>query len=250
MSLDKLSITGLTLTLIIAAQLAADDKLARDLVEKGIRAQGGRGALERFSGGSAKIKGRLHFLGDPLDFTGELAMQGEDQHKIVIDTQVDGQKVRMTRSINRDQAWNQINEQIEELEGDALREAKEEAFTEWVSSLLPLNRPEFLLSLVGETIIENRPAIGVNAAHEGHRDVNLYFDKGTGLLIKTETRVKEETTRQEITQETFLSDFKEVQNIKLPMKFVVKRDGKLLIVGEMLNYQRAEKLDDSIFAKP
>jgi len=34
------------------------------------------------------------------------------------------------------------------------------------------------------------------------------------------------------------------------MKFVVKRDGKLFVEGEATDYQLAEKLEDSVFAKP
>ena len=34
------------------------------------------------------------------------------------------------------------------------------------------------------------------------------------------------------------------------MKFVVKRDGKPFIDGELSEYQLLEKVDDSVFAKP
>jgi hypothetical protein len=55
---------------------------------------------------------------------------------------------------------------------------------------------------------------------------------------------------QEVTEESFFSDYKEVQGTKQAMKFTTKRDGKPYLEGEITEYHPAEKLDDSVFAEP
>ena len=68
-------------------------------------------------------------------------------------------------------------------------------------------------------------------------------------LAKTETRVKDDHG-QEVTEETFLSAYQEVQGTKQAMTFTIKRDGLRYLEGEVAQSPLAEKLDDRVFAKP
>ncbi len=240
---------ALALVISLGHGVNADDNTARELVDKAIKAHGGD-ALTKFQAATARMKGTYHGQGAGVDFTGEVLTQGPHQQKVVIDVDAGGQKLRIIHLVNRDKAWIAYNDQSDELEGEDLAEAKEQAYSEWVCTLAPLKDKAFTLAIVGEATIEKRPAMGVTASSKDHRDVNLYFDKETGLLIKTEKRVVDEMTEQEVTEETFLSEYKEVQGTKQAMKFVVKRDGKLFVEGEVSDCQLSEKLEDSVFAKP
>src|SRR5207248_11447730 len=102
----------------------------------------------------------------------------------------------------------------------------EQGYAGWVATLLPLKDKAFTLTTIGEVEVEKRPALGVKVSSKGHRDVDLYFDKESGLLVKTETRLKDEGG-QEVMAETFLRDYKDVEGTKHAMKFAVHRDGKL-----------------------
>jgi hypothetical protein len=70
---------------------AADDAASREIVEKGIEAQGGETPLAKFKASTAKIKGTIYIAGAPVPFTGEIAGQGADQQKVVISLEADGQ---------------------------------------------------------------------------------------------------------------------------------------------------------------
>jgi hypothetical protein len=59
-------------------------------------------------------------------------------------------------------------------------------------------------------------------------------------MAKTVTRVFGE-------RESFWSAYKEFEGIPVPMKYVVKQDGKTLIEGEITEWRGAEKLDDKEF---
>jgi hypothetical protein len=92
--------------------------------------------------------------------------------------------------------------------------------------------------------------VGVKVSSKGHRDVDLYFSKKTGLLVKWETIVKEDGSDKEVTQESFASDYKDVQGTKQAYKFVVKRAGKLFVEGEATSIEMFDKLDANLFEKP
>lgn len=91
--------------------------------------------------------------------------------------------------------------------------------------------------------------MGVKASSKDHRDVKLFFDKETGLLVKTE-RVAKDEIGQELTEEMFLSDYKAVQDTKQAMKFVIKRGGRPYQSWEVIRYQFAERPEAGTFAKP
>jgi hypothetical protein len=88
----------------------------------------------------------------------------------------------------------------------------------------------------------------VKVSRKGQRDVNLYFDKETFVLLKNDTRVKDLMGGgAELTSETIYSDLKETDGVKDFRKFTIKRDGKTFIDFEFTEFKRLEKLDDSVF---
>jgi hypothetical protein len=99
--------------------------------------------------------------------------------------------------------------------------------------------------------VDGKPAVGVKVSHKGHEDIKLYFDKDTNLLVKVELRVKaQEQGYKEVTQETFLKDWKDADGIKVVTKVVDKRDGKLYIEEEVSDVKYLEKVEAKLFAKP
>ena len=111
-----------------------------------------------------------------------------------------------------------------------------------------LRGKEFKLSHLGEVKIDDKPAVGLLVNHKDHKDMSLYFDKNTGLPVKTEIRLKE-PQGQEVTIEFHYGDFKDFDGMKHPTKITIKLDNKE-VVAEVSEIKGEEKLDDSLFAKP
>jgi hypothetical protein len=234
-----------------AVPARADDAAdARKLVEKAIKAHGGQEKLAKFTGHTVKFKGNFHGMGQAIPMTGEVITQGNDKVRVDVEIEAGGMKFRVINVFDGEKGWNKVGDMLMEFDKDQVAEAKEQAYAGWVETLVPLKDKQFTLATVGEIKVENRPALGVKVSSKGRRDIDLYFDKETGLLVKRETRVKDEGSGQEVTEETFPSEYKEVQGTKQAMKFTVKRDGKLFIEGEATEVQLSEKLDASVFAKP
>src|SRR5690606_1772106 len=130
-----------------------------------------------------------------------------------------------------------------------LRDRREAAYVAWVSTLLPLRGREFTLTLAGEETVGDRPAVGVRVSSEAHRDVTLFFDKGTRLLVKTETRSMA-GTGVEGKVETYLRLHKDVRGVKRPMMMMTWHDGRSLISHWVREYRLAEAPVEGTFAKP
>jgi hypothetical protein len=241
----------------VAAPGRADDQAeARAVVAKAIKALGGEDSLKAFKAATWKGKGKFYgFGGQGLDYTAEWAFQGPKQYRVAIDSEVGGQKAQQIVVINGDKGWVKINDMLMDLPKDALEEQQEQAFINWVTFVMPaaLLDKSFELSSLGEMEVEKRPAVGVRAVCKGHRDLNLYFDKETGLLVRGEYRVKDVQGLQggkEVTQEVLLSDYQPVQGIKQAMKAAIKWDGKPYVDAELSDLKYTDRLDDSLFAKP
>jgi outer membrane lipoprotein-sorting protein len=241
----------------VAAPGRADDQTqARAVVAKAIKAMGGEANLKQFKGASWKGKGKFYALGGQgLDYTAEWAFQGPKKYRVAIDAEIGGQKVQQILVINGDKGWVKINDLLMDMNKETLEEQQEQVFINWVTFVMPaaLLDKSFELSLLGEMEVDKRPAVGVRAVRKGHRALNLYFDKETGLLVRAEYRVKDIQGFQggkEVTQEVLVSDHQEVNGVKQAMKVTVKWDGKPYVEAELSEFKYTHRLDDDLFAKP
>jgi hypothetical protein len=235
----------------VTAPARADDAAdAQALVEKAIKAQGGRDKLDKFAGHITKFKGSFHGMGQAIPITGEISTQGKDKFRMDAEVEAGGMKFQFVTVYSGDKGWTKMGDKTLDMDKDQLASAAEQTYAAWVESLTPLKDKQFTLSTTGETKVNDKPALGVKVTSKGHHDVDLYFDKETGLLVKRETQVKNEGADQEVTEETFPSEYKDVQGTKQAMKFTIKRDGKLYVEGEATEMQLVEKLDANLFAKP
>lgn len=251
MRLIRAAVMGFALLCAVVANSRADDAAvaARQIIDKALQAQGGAAVLAQWPALTCKIKGTFHGMGGMAPFNGEVAAQGADRYKVAFEIEAGGEKVRLIHVLNKDKGWNKINDETVPMDDDELADMREEAYAEWVASLVPLTGKGFTFAPLGEVQIEQRPALGIKVSSKDHRDVDLYFDKATGLLVKSETRTKDDNG-QEVTEETLWSDYRDVQGTKQAHKAVVKRDGKPYLDCEVFDIKLEVKLDESVFAKP
>jgi hypothetical protein len=240
----------LSVGLVLAAAPARADDAAKAIVEKAIKAQGGAEALAKYPAVTVSFKGTFHGMGQEIPMTGQVTTQGADRIKMDMEIEAGGQKFRFVNVITKDKGWIKLNDDVKELDKDQLAEGLEQTHAGYVAALYPLTDKAYTLAATGETKVNDKPALGVKVSAKGHRDVTLYFDKESGLLVKSEHLVKDEGSGQEVAEETLYSEYKEVQGTKQAMKFTVNRDGKLYVQGESTEIHLSEKLDDNAFAKP
>jgi outer membrane lipoprotein-sorting protein len=247
-------IVGLAVAVVLGMSVAAraDDQAdLKKLIEKAIKAVGGEEHLAKFNGVTFKGKGKFYGMGEGIDYTGEWAIQQPDKLRFQFDS---GGNFTLIRVVNGDKIWMKIAGQEAMLvdDKDEIAEAREVAYAGWVATLLPLVKERgFTFAPLGEVKVDDKPAVGVRVSQKGHRDVNLFFDKDKGWLVKSETVVKDLMGGGgEMTQEAIYSDFKEVNGTQRSMKIVINRNGKKYVEADISEIEAKDKIDDSVFAKP
>jgi hypothetical protein len=233
--------------LLWAAAGRADDQAeARAIVDKAVKAMG-RDKLEQNKAATWKGKGKIFFQDQAIDFTSDWFVEpGKQRADFELDFM--GMKIKQSRVVNGDKGWTKTNDTVDDMDKETLAEEKHSLYAQRVGQLLVLRDPAYQLSLLGDSKVGDRPAVGVKVAHAGQRDIRLFFDKETGYLLKSEGRVKDvQSGGTEMTNETFYLDYKDASGLREPGKIQIKRDGKLFLEFELSDFQRKPKLDDSVF---
>lgn len=234
--------------ILIALPAAARAEKASDagaVIDKAIKAMGGEENLAKHKTVTWTDKGTFYGAGgDGMAFTGKYAAAWPNRFKMEIEGM-------FTVAIDGDSAWMEMGGGPQDMDKEHLAEAKENNYASYVATLLPLKDKAYQLTVVDGDKVEGKPTVGVKVSHEGHRDVFLYFDQDSGLLLKSKSSVKDiDQGGKEVTQESTYLDYKDADGGKVPGKIVVKRNGERYVETQRSDYKAAEKLDDKLFKKP
>lgn len=219
-----------------------EDVKLHEIVARAIKAQGGEN-LEKFKSRIAKSRGKLL----ELDYTTENAYQFPNRSRTVAESKLG----KFVQILNGEKGWVKFGDLGRECIKEEMDEMREQLNASQIANLAVLTDPEYRLSPLGEEKVDDRPAVGVRVEHKGFRDISLYFDKESYLLLKMETRIKDPLRGgEEIAAETYYGDYKNVDGVMTAHKITIKYDGKVYIDSELTEVKYSEKLDDSYFEKP
>ena len=221
-----------------------EDPQARAIVDKAIKAAGGDAALAKHSAATFKEKGTYHGMGQPLPYTATYAVQWPNQFRMeVADV--------FTIVVNRDKGWIKAGGETKEMTKEELAAQLNDLRAGWISSLLPLKDKAFTVTAIGETKVDDRPAVGIKVTRQGYPEVKLYFDKSTNLLVRSEHKTKlPEQNYKDADAEDYFSNYKDLDGAKVATKMVMKRDGKLYVEAEVTDYKAAGNLEAKMFDRP
>jgi hypothetical protein len=237
--------------LCFSTALASDD-VARDMVEKAIKAQGGADKVAKLRIMRIKVEGTMSPIpGQPgIPFVLEDWWQMPGQYKTTSQFELAGKKVKQTQGIDGEIGWMQVDGVTQDMPKEAIAEMREQKYAEDLDRLGFLADKGTDLTALAETKVGGREAIGVVIKAKGHRDVKLFFDKESGLLVKRVHRVLDSATGKEVAQEVVFSDYRETDGVKHYRAVAAYRDGKKIIEAKVLETEFFDKLDEKVFAKP
>jgi hypothetical protein len=237
-------------SLFSAAPALAEDA-ARAIVERGIKAQGGPEALAKAKMVRIVSEGTASFIPNtpqaPVKV--EELYSRPEKYKSTISMQVQGMNLSFVQAVNGDEAWMSVNGMLIPLPPEGEKEMKAQLHTDQVTSLTFLGNLQAELSLADEVVIDGKPAVGVLVKSAGQRDVTLYFDKESGLLVKATFKANI-PTQGETDQEVLFSDYQDQNGLKLPRKVVVLQGGRKIVETKVVKVELLDKVDDKEFAKP
>lgn len=226
---------------------AADPRL---IVEKAIKAHGGQERLSRINAVHTKAKGTVR-IGVDVPFTWDITWQAPNRFKMAADLTAGEATVKLLQGFDGVHGWGSANGLIAPLAGKKLEELQAQTDLRRVLTLHPLLADRsFKLADLGEAMVNSRPARGVGINSAGERDIKLYFDTGSGLLVKLERLVLDEGKMEEVPQEEFFHDYKDIDGVKTAMKEVWLRAGEKVADLSYTEVSYPRKIDDRAFAQP
>jgi hypothetical protein len=185
-----------------------------------------------------------------LDIGGEILQQSETKTRISTVLRVGPVPLEVVAVMNGDKAWKRIGGFTSEVSGKDLAEMQDGGYRHRVRNLVPLlHGPGYQLTLLPQITVSDRPAVGIRIQSKGHRDVDLYFDNGSGLVVKTESRVYP-PGKSEVVLENVLSEFRDFDGLKFATKYTKYENHKLTSVEEYVDLTFGAHIDDREFEKP
>lgn len=236
---------------LIAGTAYAQEMAPRAIITKAVQAHGGFDQLAKIRADRVKMKGSLLLGGKPVAFAGEIMVQLPDRYKNTTTLLTDNKNLTLVHIVNGQQVWVTLDGQPQKVDDPALTNMRETMALARAIRLVPLLLDRnYQLTALGESKVGDRAALGVKVSVKGCKDIALFFDKETSLLIKSEHRVDDDKAGKEVTQEEYYSDFRELGGFKRPIKMAVYRKGAKIMEAELLDVKYFDGLPDAEFAKP
>jgi hypothetical protein len=232
---------------MIAGARGGAEYPARSVLARAIDAEGGAEALARLKGATFAEAGTAYGKdGTPRPASARLAILLPDKVRYEGHTP-DG--LPLTLVVDGKLGWVKKGDRTEEMKASQRASEEELMYLLRVTSLVPLLDPAFRLTDLGPSSVDGRTVLGIKVSSPGHPDVQLFFDKDSGLLHKLTTR-STDFTGEQYDREEFTWDYRDVGGIKAAMYFKILQNGKPRVEMKLSDFRCAEQLDDRLFAKP
>jgi outer membrane lipoprotein-sorting protein len=250
----RIRVLSLAILAVAVATLLGKSQQEPDLkavIKKAIEAHGGEKNIDKYKAAVSKFKGTIAIGPVTADVIGETTLQKPDKVKNVMNLDIGGKKLDLITVFNGKKLWVNVMGQTKEVDDEKIiNAAREELQTEGAGGLSDFLKAPYELNALGESKVKGKDAIGIRVSKKGQKDINMFFDKKTGLVVKSEMRTLDGMTMQEVTQEKFILDYQDKNGMKIAKRVEIVRDGKTFMDIEITDVQALEKIDDSVFAKP
>jgi hypothetical protein len=240
------TILSVALTVALIPTARGQDQ-ARAIVEKAIEAHGGAATLDKYPAGRAKSKGTISLHGTDYPFTLERVFQAPNRLRITSEVVIMNIHRPVTYAIDRNTVTAVAGGFAQELPKSQIEELRTALYVQTLIRLTPLLKDKsYRLAAAGEKKIEGQAAIGVTVSSDGHKDVKLYFDKLTNLLVAVE-RPGFDDRGKPVEHTEIYGSYRETNGLKYPTKTLVKQNGKRYLESETIEFKPLEKVDSREF---
>jgi hypothetical protein len=235
---------------LCGAGRAADVQDANAILDKAIKALGGEEKLSKAKAFSAKGKGTITFGGNDNEITIQAVFQGLDHFRQDFEGDFGGNKVKGVTVVAGNKGWRKFGDELMEMDNDAVANEKQRVYLTVIPiTILPLKSKDFKVEAIGEEKVEGKPAVGIKGTGPDGKEFRLYFDKQSGLPVRIVAKVVG-FMGEDYTQDTTISDYKEIGGIKKAMKSESKRDGEKFVDTQVTEFRVLDRVDPSTFTEP
>ena len=177
-------------------------------------------------------------------------VQGLDHYRSEVSGEFNGEARTFVVVLNGDKGWRKFGDDPMEMDGDAVANEKRTIYLAITPiTLVPLKGKGFKLEAAPEEKVDGKAAAAIKVTGPDGKDFTLYFDKESGLPVKSVAKVVG-FDGDEFTQESTFKDYKDFGGIKKATKVESKRDGEDFIKSEITDFKVVDKLDTKTFDEP
>jgi hypothetical protein len=232
--------------------VAAAADTPQDVIKRAIKAHGGQDKLAAITCDKVKAQGVMHLGEDDVQFSMENFVQLPAQFKSTVSFTQNDTKRTVVQILNGDKTSVTVDGQPIAVTAASDLEMRETMHVERATRLVPLLADKAIeLTLLEETKVNDQPAYGVKVSIKGHKDLRIYFDKETNLLVKTEHMLEEPKEAKEFKQEEYYGEVKDLGGgFKRPTRITYYRDGKKWVEAKVIEVKYLEKIPAAEFTKP
>jgi len=228
-----------------AAQPAAKPAPSIDeILERSIRATGGRDAWKRLT--SLRAKGAAEISGTDVTGTFELQAKAPNKSAMTVSLATPGGAIVIRQGFDGQQGWKDLPGQgLQDLTGEELSQAKRDA--EFYGEL-KFRELYPHITYLGEEDVNGRGAYVIRAAAADGVERKMYFDKESGLRVRADD---EKGVGPNPPSQSYFDDYKEVPGagVKFPSTMrVVTPMATVVLHAEEIAPNAV--IDDAVFAKP
>jgi hypothetical protein len=226
--MNRLSAGVLVLCLCAVGSRAEEP---RAVIEKAVKSVGGADLLSLGAAVHSKHKGTIRVGELKQEFTVQYESFTQDNGTCRMVFRLDmggngGLQVEILQFRSPDGSWyRSMDGQASKLAGDELPPLEMGLYMDRLTSLLPLLKDkDFTLAGLPDEKVQGRPAAGVKVSSKGKPDVQMYFDKESGLLAKFSYRGPDGSGNKDVLHETFPSEYRTV-GVGPHLEAVLKKAG-------------------------
>lgn len=227
--------------------VSAQAPTPQEIIKKAIDAHGGADVLNRYPAATSSMKGVLIVGPTEIPFSGSLAFAIPGKVRFVIRAESKGLAMTIEQIVNGDKVIQLENGKPTPLSDKLRKELQHSPALQEMSLLTPLLDEKKYTLKPAETIkVNDKVAYGVIVKSENRKEVTLYFDAESGLLVKM-SRLALNPAAQEVIEESLFSDYQKVAGMVVPMKLVVNHDGRPFMNITVSDYKPLERIDEKQF---
>jgi hypothetical protein len=186
----------------------------RAIIGRAVKAQGGAEVLGLQSATWVKLRGKLGLVkgDDGVPVEAEFWNQPDDtKTKWIFRVTLGETKAEIQQLFTGAEGWQSLGGPWEKLSPDDVEAARVSARVDRVMSLLPLLKERgYTLAPLPGSNVQGRPAVGVKVSAKDMPDVQLHFDKETGLLVTARYTTHDKDQKKDVQTEVVLGDYREV----------------------------------------
>jgi hypothetical protein len=166
--------------------------------------------------------------------------------------EVTDRKQSATYVLHGTHGWVQFDGQTETMGPREIAARREDLHCIKIQYLLEAKEPRYRLRMLPDKRVEGTLSAGILVSGDGVPDVSLYFDKGSGLLVKSEMRIRDKAMGHSVFREIFLppKGYENIDGLKYPMLSIIYNDYSKSQEIKVKEIKFLETIRESEFLRP